>query len=98
MQFLELLGCANGGMNTCSHAADSVNVFAPDRTGSGALCSADRGSGRLRAGKEFVLLTAMQAVACENVRQVECGTQTRTPKASCFSVTSVCVVLLICID
>lgn len=98
MQFLEFLGCANGGMNTCSHAGDSVNVFARDRTGSGALCLADRGSGRLRAGKEFVLLTAMQAVACENVRQVECGTQTRTPKASCFSVTSVYVVLLICID
>lgn len=75
-----------------------MNVFARDRTGSGAPCSADRGSGRLRAGKEFVLLTAMQAVACENVRQVECGTQTRTPKAPSFSVTSVYGVLIMCID
>lgn len=33
MQFLEFLGCANGGMNMCSHARDSVNVFACDWTG-----------------------------------------------------------------
>lgn len=51
MQFLELLGCANGGMNTCSHG--SVNVFARDRTGSGAPCSADRGSGRLRVERNL---------------------------------------------
>lgn len=61
--------------------------------GSGAPFSADRGSGRLRAGKEFALLATVQAVACEDVRQVEGVTQTKTPKAFRFNVTLVYVVI-----
>lgn len=57
-----------------------VKVFVCDWAGL-LVCSAERGSGRLRAGEEFVLPTAVQAVACENVRQVEHGTQTKTSKA-----------------
>lgn len=41
MQFFEFLGCANGGMNMCSQARDSVNVFGCDWTGC-AGCAAAR--------------------------------------------------------
>lgn len=65
MQFFDFLGCTNGGMNIY----ESEAVFRCDRVGCmAAVCEAGRkGLARLRAGKEFGLFTAVQAVACENL-------------------------------
>ncbi|KAK5922571.1 hypothetical protein CgunFtcFv8_019819 [Champsocephalus gunnari] len=69
MQFWDFLGCTNGGMNVCSHPEGWGKAMGCYWTAVWALCArqVERGLAGLRAGKEFVLLTAVQAVACENL-------------------------------